>query len=300
MADLARRDTKARRWVALVACLLGAMSVLSAPTHAASSPGAKTPIVIPNGDVQLRGWFFSAGAEGPRPLAIVLHGFPGTTDDPLGLGARLAARGAHALTFNYSGTYESGGEFTMRGSQLDIAAAVAFARAPENVSRFRIDPDRIVLGGHSFGGGMALTFASNHDFPRRVFGLAPSDSAHIAREMRLDPELEAVYRQVFEDLSQQGVIRMAEGLDELLGNPTPWDLRLAAPRLANRAIFLASGVDDLDTPLETEVLPVYRALKSSGNESVVLETYPTDHSFGGVVERVASDLVTWLEGSDQQ
>ena len=144
---------------------------------------------------------------------------------------------------------------------------------------------------------MALVFTANHDYPQRVFGLAPSDSAHIARQMAADPELEAVYRGAFAELAREGVVRMAEGLDELLRDPTPWDLRLAAPRLAVRQVFIASGVDDLDTPLEIEVLPVYRALRASGSETVVLETYATDHSFAGAVEQVASDLAEWLTGN---
>ena len=287
--SLVSQRTRPSRWLLLCVAVL---SVL--PACASVQVGAhkepKTPVVIVRGDVDLHGWFIHADAEGPAPVAILLHGFPGNPEDPLGLGRELAALGVHALAFNFAGTHESGGEFSMRTSQSDIAAALAFLRDPVNIRRFEVDPERIALGGWSFGGLMALTFASNNDDPNRVFGLAPSDGGKIARDMRANPELEAAYRQVFDELAAAGTIRTADGLDELLRDPTPWDLRMAAPRLANHSIFIASGVDDLDTPLEAEILPVYRELKTAGNESVVLRTYRTDHPFTGAVAQVAADI----------
>ncbi len=276
-------------WVSCL-CLLS----LLPPLQVNAQSESKTPVAISRGEVDLHGWLFEASVDSTAPIAILLHGFPGGPNDPLGLGSELAARGVHALAFNFSGTHASGGEFSMRTSQFDIAAAVAFVRDTANVSRFRIDPERIVLGGWSFGGLMAMTFASNHDFPKWVIGLAPSDGGKIARDIEANSDLEAAYRQAFADLAENGIVRSTDGLDELLRDPAPWDLRLAAPRLADRKIFIASGIDDLDTPLETEILPFYRELKASGSSSVVLYTYHTNHTFAGAVEQVASEIVAWL------
>ena len=284
---------------AVLAVMLAPIVAAPAVSESATAVASKTAVVLNRGGVDLHGWFFKAESEGPAATAILLHGFPGNPVDPLGLGAALADRGVHALAFNYSGTFDSGGVFSMEATQRDIAAALAFVRDPVNVERFGIDPGRLALGGHSYGGGMALTFASRHPDLRRVFALAPSDSAKIVRDMKEQPDLEARYRQVFAQLEEDGTVRMVAGqLDALMRDPSPWDLRLAAPRLAGRRIFIASGVDDLDTPLETEVLPVYRQLKATDNAAVVLRTYPTDHSFAGVVEQVASDVAAWMLSAD--
>ena len=146
-----RRPKKAA-WPALVAVsLLGFAPTLASPQK--STPAtSKTAVVIPRGDIELRGWFYNANVDGTAPLAILLHGFPGNPDEPLGLGTALAALGVNALGFNFSGTHQSGGDFSMKTSQLDIAAVFAFVRDPVFLERFSIDSDRIALGGHSFGG----------------------------------------------------------------------------------------------------------------------------------------------------
>jgi len=284
------------RLALLTALSMTGLGLTAAPIvgQVASTTESRTPVVIWRGEVELHGWFFSAGVDGPAPVAILLHGLPGNPVAPLGLGDELASLGIHTLAFNFSGTHESRGDFSLRNTQLDIAAVFAFARDPVNVTRFGIDPHSLVLGGYSYGGGMALTFASNHDYPERVFAFAPSDSAKIARDMEAKPELEALYRQAFDSFGEEGTVRTVEGIDELLKDPEPWDLRLAAPRLADRRIFIASGIDDLDTPLETEIIPLYRELKASGNDSVILQTYPTDHSFGDSVARIAADIAAWM------
>ena len=52
--------------------------------------------------------------------------------------------------------------FPFSGSIEDTQAAVAFLRDPENAKKFRTDPHRIVLIGHSMGGFMAANAAA-HD-----------------------------------------------------------------------------------------------------------------------------------------
>ena len=127
------------------------------------------PISFRRGGVLLHGTFHRAEGQGRRPTIILLPGSPGGGEDVLGLGRRFASSGWHALTFNYSGTHRSEGLSSFASSQQDIAAAYRFLREADELSA---DLDRLVLGGWSYGGGMALTYAADHPEVRAVFSLA--------------------------------------------------------------------------------------------------------------------------------
>ena len=85
---------------------------------------ASTPvdITIERSGVQLKGKFYIPEGTGSFPTVILMHGFPGNEIDVLGIGKKLSEVGINALTFNYSGTHQSGGEFNFDNSQKDIEA----------------------------------------------------------------------------------------------------------------------------------------------------------------------------------
>lgn len=75
----------------------------------------------------------------------------------MGIGKQLSLSGINAVTFNYSGTLKSEGKTNHQNSESDIAAAYKFIHSPGNIRMFKIDTSRIILGGWSYGGGMAMT-----------------------------------------------------------------------------------------------------------------------------------------------
>jgi uncharacterized protein len=66
------------------------------------------------------------------------------------------------LLFNYRGTSGSTGTFWQSSAIEDTAAVVRFLRDPANVATYRIDPRRLVIIGHSFGGFLA-GYEGSHD-----------------------------------------------------------------------------------------------------------------------------------------
>jgi hypothetical protein len=58
--------------------------------------------------------FFAANGSGPFVTLILLPGFPGNTTDVLGPGKMLSAEKFNMLTFNYCGTYKSGGASVLK------------------------------------------------------------------------------------------------------------------------------------------------------------------------------------------
>lgn len=109
----------------------------------------------------------------PLAAAVICHPQPATSsmDDPLcvRIARELAAAGVLALRFNFRGVGASEGQQTDgRLEPLDIAGATEFALAQPGVN-----PDKLCLIGHAFGGYMALTYAQHDPRVRTVVAISP-------------------------------------------------------------------------------------------------------------------------------
>ncbi|GFN33935.1 alpha/beta hydrolase family protein [Paenibacillus xylaniclasticus] len=123
------------------------------------------------GDVRVQ----AEGAEGVRkPIIVLLHGFKGFKDwgsFPYAA-ERLALSGFAVVTFNFShnGVGESDfdelDKFAINTHTLelgDIEAVLSAAREGRLPLAERLDTERIVLVGHSRGGGDSVLYAADHE-----------------------------------------------------------------------------------------------------------------------------------------
>lgn len=109
------------------------------------------------GGVALRGWFLTAAAPGElRPAALVMHGWGGSALDLAPLAAPLREAGLHTLLLDARGHGRSDDATitSLPHFAEDVAAGLDWLRAQPLV-----DPDRIVLVGHSVGAGACLLAA---------------------------------------------------------------------------------------------------------------------------------------------
>jgi dipeptidyl aminopeptidase/acylaminoacyl peptidase len=260
-------------------------------------------ITIDRNVVHLKGKFYIAEGMKIFPTVILLQGFPGNEKDVLGLGNQLAQEGINVLTFNYSGTHKSQGEFNFENTQKDIQAAFEFIHKSENIREYRIDTTRIYIGGYSYGGGMALSYAANHPEISAVFSIAGTDHGEFFREYARNPELKKMIDDMFEELTYpSGPVRFAIGgtakeiaemkIIEL--NPT-YDLRKSVPLLVDKNILLIGGWEDVNVSIEHLLLPLYRALKNEKKANVEFIVYHTSHSFSNVRDKLAEDIIKWLK-----
>ena len=169
-------------------------------------------IIIVRDGIKLQGKVFSTEGTGPFTTVILLHGFPGNEKDVLGLGKRFSEAGINALTFNYSGTFGSEGLYSFVNSQKDIKAAYDFLHKKSNVEKYKIDTAKIILGGYSYGGGMALTYAANHPEIKKIFSVAGTDHGEFMREYASDSDFVKMIDPIFEELkAPQGPVRFDIG-----------------------------------------------------------------------------------------
>ena len=256
------------------------------------------PISFHRDDVLLRGKFHQAVGELPLPTLILLQGSPGNTEDVLGLGSGLAPRGYNTLTFNYSGTHESGGLSSFENTQADIAAA--FGYLSDNCEELGVDPDRVILGGWSYGGGMGLIYAANNPDVRAVFSIAGTDHGEFMREYQTDPAYHTMIDEIFESMKQpNSPWRLAPGatpaeIGSDLSRIKPFDLCESAVHLSDRQVLLVGGWDDLNVKIERHLIPLYRALASQDSAHVSLRLFRTDHGFSNVRRELLDLLVDWM------
>jgi uncharacterized protein len=120
--------------------------------------------------------FLPEGSSGPDarvPVVVLAHGFTATRRDSLPQFAeRFAENGMAALTFDYRGFGDSGGDerqvVSIRRELEDVASAISFARSLEET-----DPERLALWGSSYGGGLAFETAAGDPSIRCAIAQVP-------------------------------------------------------------------------------------------------------------------------------
>ena len=289
------------RFVVLLAAVIAAcpQTANAAPVPAAAvtdpprdpaHPAYNRQLLIPSAGVGMNALLFAAAGVGPKPTMILMHGLPGNERN-LDLAQAVRRAGWNVLTFTYRGAWGSPGNFSIRGAVDDTAAALAFARSPDGV-KLGIDPNRLVLAGHSMGAMAAMLTAANQP---RVTGLvildawdAGKDSAAIRKG---GAEARAGAVRSMDDLGHALQGATAESLvDELIAKGSDLDLLATAPKLNGRRILSVyaryGGAAD-NRALAAE-------LRRNHARLTAVELV-SDHSFADHRIALAVAVVAWLQ-----
>jgi len=168
------------------------------------------------------------------------------------------------------------------------------------IRKFQIDTGKLVLGGYSYGGGMALAYAATHPEIERIFSIAGSDHGEHAREYERNPAYAAMLDAMFEELkSPTGPVRFMgkAAIGELVQNPAPYDLIPNATLLANHDILLIGGWDDQFNSIEHHLLPLYRMLVAANARKVQIAACQDNHAFERSREELAAIVIRWVKPS---
>jgi pimeloyl-ACP methyl ester carboxylesterase len=215
----------------------------------------------------------------------------------LGLGERLSEQGINVCMFNPRGLHQSEGIQSHANTLHDIGAAWQWLRQADVQRRFKVDTTRLALGGHSYGGGMAMAYAARDSSVRRVISIAGNDHGAFVRELQRSAAFaKGIRHMLLSTRAPEGPARfdLEAGLKELAEHQDVYGLKENAANLADRAILLLGGWEDEQATVELILLPLYRALKSAGAAKVTFLVYHTDHDFSNVRERLVSDIRDWL------
>jgi dipeptidyl aminopeptidase/acylaminoacyl peptidase len=245
----------------------------------------------------VRGRFFQPVGTTPVITLLLFPGWPGDPTDVLGLGALLAEQGTNVCMFNPRGLQQSEGIHSHANTQQDIEAALQWLKQADVQKRFGVDTTRLVLGGHCYGGGMAMAYAARDPSIRRLISIAGNDHGEFARETQRNAQFaENIRRGMLSTRAPEGPAKFDydAGLKELVDHQNIYGLRENALILADRSILLIGGWEDDLVTVDQFLLPLYRALRGAGAAKVTFLVYHTDHEFSNVRQRLASDIANWL------
>lgn len=230
---------------------------------------------------------------GPHPAVILLHGLPGNEQN-LDLARAMQRAGWAVVTFHYRGSWGSGGPFTLVGGCDDADALLAEIEGPSGEAKWHIDPKRIVVMGHSFGGYVAACAAKRHPELIGAALIAPWDIAYDAREFgKLTPEAArekapAIFNDVDGRLTGMNAQMLMESIRS---NGAALDLTPLAPALTGRPLLVATATrDDPDDQAADLLAAIHRAPHAQLAE----RRFETDHGFNDQRIALETFVLDWL------
>lgn len=246
----------------------------------------RQPITYMSDGLRITGLASKPAGAGPFPAVFVNHGGfdPARTVGPLlDLFAKL---GYAAVASDYRGVGDSEGQHEVaRGEVNDVLNAMDWARA----MRF-VDPQRVVMWGHSHGGCIALLAAARRPEIKAVVTIgAPVELAdchrHWVRTVELVPALKPLV----------GLSLPIGGTPEQV--PQEWKIRsplYVADRIKCPVLLVQGGRDDAVPPDQARRMAA--ALQAAGNRHArVLFDADAGHVLDAkAYERLGNILVNFL------
>lgn len=246
-------------------------------------------------DSDLYGLILKPQGKGPHPTAILLHGFPGY-DDPLDLGHALRRCGMNVLRFHYRGSWGVKGDFSFKHCMEDVKAAIDYLTDEETVKELDIDTKNLFLIGHSMGGFLALTHATDKRIKATV-AISPYDFGLVGKVGYEDKKERDEGFEMFETaLSPLNNTSAEKLMKECLDNRLEYNLVDKADKLADEKLLILAANQDIVSKkyLHNDIL-VKEIKKYNKNNLVEIYT-DTDHSYSNKRIWLAKTIANYLEG----
>jgi ribonuclease BN (tRNA processing enzyme)/pimeloyl-ACP methyl ester carboxylesterase len=251
------------------------------------SPPGLAVLTIPSHGVDLDAWLYLASGSNPHGTVILAHGLPGYEMNG-DLAQSIRRAGWNVMLFHYRGSWGVGGAFSQSSAIEDCHEVVQFLHDPANTAKYRVDPKRIVLVGHSFGGFIAA-YETVHD--PDIKAVAMIAAVNLGR-INADPKERAARLERWD--TQLHPVRGATASQlfaEAERHANDWDYTQWADTLRTRRVLLVEADDQNHSDMEA-LATALRQKRAMGLEKV---SVPTDHSFSDHRLALQSIVVEWLE-----
>ena len=250
-------------------------------------------ILIPGKRGRLLSVLYTAGGEGLHPTVLLLHGIPGCERN-LDLAQALRRAGFHVMTFHYSGSWGSDGDYSLTHDLEDADTILDFILQNES---YGFDKEHIYAVGHSLGGFVCGQLTARRKEIRGAALLMPCD---IGRLPRIGSEDPAAYRIICDVLDDSaGWLTGTSGealLREALDHSGAFALENQAQALKEKPVLCIGGTLDIYTPPRLYGGPLAQAVRRAGGTLFREVAYPTDHFFADYRLTVAETVTEFLNG----
>jgi pimeloyl-ACP methyl ester carboxylesterase len=243
------------------------------------------PDVMSHG-ARMNAVLYIASGRGPHPVVILVPGFPGNEKN-LDLAYSLRRAGWNTLLAHFRGSWGSEGVFSFSNAIEDMQASMQFLRDAENAKKYRMDPKKIVLIGHSMGGFMAACAAARDP---EIAGLAMIAAWNIGATMTGPRETHRI--DAIPAASSRLPGTTPAGLQaEAEANAAKWNYLDYAEALKNRPVLILEAHDrNLSYNKDMKA-----ALQRAGSARVTEIYMDTDHSFSDHRIALQAAVLEWLQ-----
>jgi uncharacterized protein len=259
-----------------------------------SNPASMQSFQIPSHGALINAFVYVAAGDGPHPLVVLLHGFPGNERN-LDLAQDIRRAGWDVLYFDYRGSWGSPGDFSFSHSIEDTAAAVDYLRSSQMAKILRLDPTRIVLIGHSMGGFMAVQDAASDGSILAVGLISAADlGGRIPHPLSKSHE-QAEIKALSAAYVREGMAPLSgctpEGLaQETLASALQWGFMTKVDSLKGRPFLIVTA----DDAYKRENQGFAGALRHAGDDRVATLHLHTDHAYSDQRSALSAAVLRWL------
>lgn len=263
------------------------LAVITDPTPDKQFPPGLSVLTISSNGSEMDAFLYLAAGRGPHGTVVLLRGLPGYEING-DLAQSIRRAGWNVLIFNYRGTWGSTGTFSQSSAIEDTAAVMRFLRDPANIATHRIDPRRLVIIGHSFGGFLA-GYVGSHDPDVSAIGII---SATNLGKINFDPnERETRLKRWQTQLHPVHGATASDLFAEAQRHAKDWDYVQWADALRTRPLLLVGADDQNHADMEA----LASAVRRSGSARLEQKVVTTDHSFSDHRIALQTIVVDWLQ-----
>jgi dipeptidyl aminopeptidase/acylaminoacyl peptidase len=170
----------------------------------------------------------------------------------------------------------------------DAGAALAYLRSAAAKERFNIDPQRIIVVGHSVGGYVALRATAKDAGVRAVAALSPLNGT--TAEFKEWPARRAASRDTNVEGGPVVVASMAEAIAQAPG----YDFLQELAPLRDRPVLLIAATRDAALPMARHHDPIAQALRDAGAKQLEIAIFEDDHVYSAHRITLLRRVVAWV------
>lgn len=232
-----------------------------------------------------------AGGEGKHPTILLAHGIPGVEKN-LDLAQGLRRVGFHVVTYHYSGSWNSDGDYGIDYCMEDSETVLDYILQDEAMG---YDKEKLYVVGHSMGVFIAAHLAAKHQELKAAACVAPCDMGGAMMSEKGKGQMKAIFESAVPWLSGATVEALYAETDR---NKERYQLSGLAEKLKEKPIYVLHAKLDEECSADVHVLPWVEVVRAAGGD-IIREEYVTDHSFSDMrndlIEKVATYLVAQVE-----